>query len=264
MGDVGQPTMLAPALVGVDAVVHLVALARDNSGGADLERVNTEGTGNVIAAMTAADVSRLVHLSAMGVVDDPSLHYASSKARADAAVRASSLRWTMLKPSLLWGERDGFFNLVASLVRISPGIVPVPGGRASRFQPLAVADLARVVVACLERDDTVGHSYDLGGPEYWTYREMVAEVVAAMGRKRFLLTLPLPLVKAVARTSELLHLPFPVASDQLRQLAFDNAAGLGDVERDFGFAPASMRGKLGYLRKGRKQQEPTASPGAPG
>ena len=188
IGDIGQPSTLAPALAGVDAVVHLVAIPRDNSGGADLERVNTEGTHNVIAAMTAAGVSRLVHLSAMGVVDDPSLHYASSKAQADAAVRASSLRWTILKPSLLWGERDGFFNIVASLVRISPGIVPVPGGRASRFQPLGVDDLARVVVGCLERDDTVGHSYDLGGPEYWTYREMVAEVIAAMGKKRVLLT----------------------------------------------------------------------------
>jgi uncharacterized protein YbjT (DUF2867 family) len=260
VGDIGQPSTLAPVLAGVDAVVHLVAIPRDTSGGADLRRVNTEGTQNVVAAMTAAAVSRLVHLGAMGVVDEPSLHYASSKAQAEAAVRASSLRWTILKPSLLWGERDGFFNIVASLVRYSPGVVPVAGGRPSRFQPFSVDELARVVVSCLERDDTIGHDYDLGGPEYWTYREMVAEVITAMGKKRAILTLPLPLIKAVARTSELLHLPFPVASDQLRQLAFDNAAGLGDVERDFGFAPRSMRGSLGYLRLGRKHQEPNGNP----
>jgi NADH dehydrogenase len=118
------------------------------------------------------------------------------------------------------------------------------------------------VVSCVEREETVGHAYDLGGPEYWTYREMVAEVITAMGRKRAILTMPLPLIKAVARSSEVLRLPFPVATDQLRQLAFDNAAGLGDVERDFSFAPRSMHGSLGYLRQGRKQQEPIRSPAA--
>ena len=257
VGDVNQPQTLSPALAGVDAVVHLVALPRDNSGGADLERVNTKGTRNVIAAMAAAGVERLVHLGAMGVVDDPNLHYAGSKARAEAAVRTSTSRWTILKPSLLWGERDGFFNIVAGLVRTSPGIVPVPGGRLSKFQPLSVEDLARAVVSCLERDETIGRSYDLGGPDYWTYRQMVAEVITAMGKRRRIVTMPLPLIKVVARTSEMLHLPFPVASDQLRQLAFDNAAGLGDVERDFGFAPRSMKGSLGYLRQGRKGQEPS-------
>ena len=183
-GDVTDPATLAPALAGVDAVVHLVALPRDRGDGGQLARVNTEGTRALVAAMTEAGVRRLVHLGALGVTDDPELHYASSKARAEAIVASSDLDWTILKPSLLWGERDGFFNIVADLVRLSPGIVPVPGDGMSRFQPLAVDDLARAVRLSLEDPRHVGRAYELGGPRFWTYREITAEVCTAMHRRR--------------------------------------------------------------------------------
>ncbi len=181
-------------------------------------RVNTEGTRNLVATMAAAGVRRLVHLGALGVADDPALHYASSKARAEALVAASGLDWTILKPSLLWGERDGFFNIVADLVRLSPGIVPVPGDGNSRFQPLAAADLARAVRIGLEDPAHVGRVHELGGPRYWTYREISAEVCAAMRKRRAILPMPIPLIRLVAGASEVVHLPFPVATDQLRQL----------------------------------------------
>ncbi len=255
-GDVTEPGSLPAAVRGADAVVHLVAIARDLNGGKDLERVNTGGTANVLAAMQTEGVARLVHLGAMGVVDDPSLHYARSKARAEAMVAGSGLDWTMLKPSLMWGERDGFFNVIASLVRTSPGVVPVPARQRSRFQPLAVDDLARVIVLALERDGTTGKAFDLGGPDFWTYEQMVREVLTAMSARRAVLPMPLALIKLVARTAEAVHLPFPVASDQLRQLAFDNASGLDVVQRDWGFTPRPMAGNLGYLRQKIAKQEP--------
>ncbi len=102
-GDVTRPESLPAALAGVDAVVHLVAIPRDLRGGADLRLVNTEGTRAVVVAMQAAGVRRLVHMGAMGVQDDPALHYASSKAKAEALVRDSGLDWTILKPSLQFG-----------------------------------------------------------------------------------------------------------------------------------------------------------------
>lgn len=260
-GDVTEPGTLPAALEGIDAVVHVAAIPRDRTDGRDLERVNTGGTTNVLAAMKDAGVTRLIHLGAMAVRDDPNLHYGRSKARAEAAVAGSDLRWTTLKPSLMWGERDGFFNIIASLVRMSPGLVPVPAGQKARFQPFAVDDLARVVVQSLERDDTIGRAYDLGGPDLWTYEEMVREVIAAMGARRALLPLPLALVKLVARTAEAVRLPFPVASDQLRQLAFDNASDTDVVQRDWGFAPQPMKGNLGYLRQKPARQEPVTVPG---
>jgi uncharacterized protein YbjT (DUF2867 family) len=255
-GDIGDPASLVRAATGVDAIVHLVAIPRDRNGGRDLERINLGGTRAMIDAARTSGVERFIHLGAMGVRDDPSLHYAQSKARAEAAVRGSVLRWTILKPSLLWGEHDGFFNILASLVRYSPGIVPLPAGQHARYQPLSVDDLARIVATCVDRDDTVGQSYDLGGPDYWTYRDMLQEVIHAMGRRRFLLPMPLPVVKFVARASEALRLPFPVASDQLRQLAFDNAADLDGVPTAFGFQPRPMAGNLAYLRRKLRDQEP--------
>jgi NADH dehydrogenase len=259
-GDVTEAETLPAAVRGTDAVVHLVAIARDWNGGKDLERINTVGTTNVLAAMHAEGVKRLIHLGAMGVKDDPNLHYSRSKARAEAAVAASGLDWTTLKPSLMWGERDGFFNVIASLVRTSPGVVPVAAGQRSRFQPLDVDDLARVVVMAVERPETVGHAFDLGGPDFWTYEQMVREVLTAMGARRAILPMPLPLIKLVARSAETVHLPFPVASDQLRQLAFDNASELDVVQRDWGFTPRSMGGNLGYLKAKPRAQEPVSTP----
>lgn len=255
-GDVTDAATLGAAMAGVDAVVHLVAIPRDRDGGASLRLVNTEGTRNVIEAMKASGVRRLVHLGGMGIEDDPALHFASSKAKGEALVRDSDLDWTILKPSLMWGERDGFFNILAGLVRTSPGIVPVPGDGGARFQPIAVLECARIVGIALGDDATVGRAFDLGGPRYWTYKEIVREVMAAMGAKRAIVGVPVPLISLVARTGEALRIPFPVASDQLRQLRLDNITErLDAVEADFGFAPTDMAGQLGYLRRKPKDQD---------
>jgi uncharacterized protein YbjT (DUF2867 family) len=255
-GDVVRPETLPAALAGVDAVVHLTAIPRDFSGGAELRLVNTEGTRNVVAAAGVAGVRRLVHLGALGVEDDPRLHYASSKARGEAIVRDSDLDWTILKPSLLWGERDGFFNILAGLVRISPGVVPVPGRGDSRFQPLAVSDLARAVVRCVEDPATIGQVYELGGPRVWTYREILAEVLSAMGARRLVIPMPIPLIRLVAGSAELVRVPFPVATDQLRQLALDNVGPIDGYRAAFGVGPLDMAGNLGYLRRRLRDQEP--------
>jgi uncharacterized protein YbjT (DUF2867 family) len=259
--DVTDAASLPAALAGIDAVVHLVAIPRDRDGGASLRLVNTEGTRNLVAAMERAGVRRLVHLGALGVEDDPRLHYASSKARAEALVAASSLDWTIVRPSLMWGERDGFFNVIAGLVRMSPGVVPVPGDGGSRFQPLAVMDLARILALCLERPDTVSGTFDVGGPRTWTYREITREVVRAMGARRAIVPMPLPLISLVAGSSERLGLPFPVATDQLRQLKLDNVTTPDSVERAFGFQPTDMAGQLGYLRRKPRDQDRVATTG---
>ena len=255
-GDVTRPGTLPAALEGVDAVLHLVAIPRDWNGGADLRLVNTEGTRNIVEAARTARVRRFVHNGGLGVADDPQLHFASSKAKAEKLVAASGLDWTIFKPSLLFGPRDGFFNIIANLVRISPGVVPVPGDGKSRFQPLAVADLARVFRLAFERPETAGRTYELGGPRYWTYREITREVIAAMGRRRAIIPVPVPLIGLVAGAAELLHLPFPVATDQLRQLKLENIGPLDAVEREFGFAPQAMEGQLGYLQRKKRDQDP--------
>ena len=101
-----------------------------------------------------------------------------------ALVRASGLDWTILSPSLLFGPRDGFFNILAGLVRLSPGVTPITGRGEARFQPLAIEDLARIVVRVLADPATTGTEYLLGGPRTWTYREIMGEVLRGMGTRR--------------------------------------------------------------------------------
>ena len=250
IGHVDDRQSLDAAMLGCDAVVHLVALPRDWSDGADLERVNALGTAYVVAAAEAAGAKRFIHLGALGVEERAELHYATSKARGEAHVRASSLEWTILKPSLIWGERDGFFNIVAALVKIPLPAVPVPGNGKSRFQPVWVGDVARAIVQALgDSTGTTRRSFELGGPRYWTYAEITREVARALGKRRLIIPMPVPLISLVARISEAIRLPFPVATDQLRQLALDNIGAIDGVERELGFVPVDMGGRLGYLKR---------------
>ena len=134
-----------------------------------------------------------------------------------ALVRESGLDWTILAPSLLFGPRDGFFNILADLVRMSPGIVPVTGKGDARFQPLAIEDLGRAAAQVLGDPGSIGREYQLGGPRYWTYKEIMQEVLRGMGRKRALVPMPVALIRLVAGTMEALRIKaFPVATDQLR------------------------------------------------
>ena len=255
IGDVTRSDTLPGALAGVDAVLHLAAVPRDWDGGATLRLVNTEGTRNLLRAASDARVRRFVHLGALGVVDDPDLHYGSSKVKGMALVRESGLDWTILSPSLLFGPRDGFFNILADLVRMSPGIVPITGRGDARFQPLAISDLARAVVQAFADPATVGREYPMGGPRYWTYREIVEEVLRGMDRRRVLVPVPVALIRLVASASEKVRLPFPVATDQLRQLKHDNIGPLVSVVDGFGFEPRPMEGGLTHLRQKLKEQE---------
>ena len=256
LGDVTSPETLPPALERADAVLHLAAIARDWDGGATLRLVNTEGTRNILAAASTAGVRRFVHLGALGVIDDPDLHYGGSKAKAMALVRDSGLDWTILSPSLLFGPRDGFFNILAGLVRMSPGVVPITGKGDARFQPLAIGDLAKAAVIALGDDGSVGREYLLGGPRHWTYREIMEEVLRGMDARRLLVPMPVALIRLVAGASEAIRLPFPVATDQLRQLKYDNTGPLDAVRTSFGFEPQPMEGGLGHLRRKAKDQEP--------
>jgi NADH dehydrogenase len=259
VGDITKPDTLTAALAGVDAVHHLAAIPRDRDGGASLRLVNTEGTRNLVEAARTAGVRRFVHQGALGVADEPDLHYASSKAKGEALVAASDLDWTILKPSLLWGPGDGFFNIIAGLVRMSPGLVPVPGRGDSRFQPIAAADLGMIHARAVADPGTIRGTYELGGPRTWTYREITEEVLRGMGARRIIIPMPVPLIRLVAGTAEAVGLPFPVATDQLRQLGLDNVGPPDGVARAFGFEPRDMSGQLGYLRQKPRDQDPATA-----
>ena len=243
--DVATGRGLDAALAGADAVVHLAAIPRQSKG-RSFEEVNVRGTQRVVESARRAGVQRLVHLSVLGVTDDPRLAYLSSKWRGEQAVRDGGIDWVVLRPSLMFGPGDGFFNLVrVTLKWWSPGVVAIPGKGDARFQPLAVDDLAKAVLLCIADADRAGTVYELGGPEWWTYRQIVDEVMRVTGMRRLKLGLPIPLISALTAVTDRVLPIFPVSHDQISSLQRPNSTEIGAFERAFGFAPRSM--DLSYL-----------------
>lgn len=239
---------LDTALAGADAVVHLAAIPRE-SGGRRFDEVNVRGTQRVVRAAENAGIKRFVHLSALGVIDDPKLGYLNSKWRGEQAVRESSLDWVVIRPSLLFGKGDGFFNLIRTTLRWwSPGIVAIPGKGDARFQPLSVDDLAIAVEKSLTDPDRASSVYELGGPEHVTYNEIVNEVMGVTGMKRFKLGMPIPLISALTSVTDKILPIFPVSHDQISSLQRPNYTDPDAFERAFGVVPRRL--DLSYLRSG--------------
>jgi uncharacterized protein YbjT (DUF2867 family) len=243
--DVTTGAGLAAALAGVDAVVHLAAIPRESKG-RTFEEVNVEGTRRVVEVAREAGVRRFVHLSVLGVAEDPRLAYLQSKWRGEQAVRDSDLDWVVLRPSLMFGQGDGFFSLVRTTLKWwSPGIVVIPGDGSARFQPLAVDDLAIAVERSILDAERAGSVYEIGGPRWVTYREIVDEVMRVTGMKRLKLGMPIPLLSALTSVTDRILPIFPVSHDQIASLQRPNYTEIDAFERAFGVKPRPF--DLSYL-----------------
>lgn len=238
---------LEAALAGADAVVHLAAIPRE-TGGRTFEAVNVRGTQRVVEAAQRIGVRRLVHLSVLGVADDKKLAYLYSKWRGEEAVRSSDLDWVVLRPSLMFGTGDGFFNLVKTTLRWwSPGVVAIPGNGDARFQPLSVDDLAIAVEKSLTDADRSRSVYELGGPAYLSYRDIVTEVMRVTGMRRLKVGVPIPLISAMTAVTDRVLPIFPVSHDQIASLQRPNYTELDAFERAFGVKPRPI--DLSYLAR---------------
>ncbi|MBE3590771.1 MAG: complex I NDUFA9 subunit family protein [Firmicutes bacterium] len=249
VADVRDRAALERALEGAEAVVHLVAVIRER-GGATFHTVNVEGTRNVVAAAERQGVRRIVHVSALGVRDDPHLRYVYSKWLGEQAVRESRLQWTVLRPSVMFGEGFGFLDRIVQSLRMTPPpFVPLPAGGRTRFQPIAADDVARCIVASLADEAHAGRVYELGGPERLTYREILERVMEALGLRRLPVPVPVWLMRPVVPVMARLLPDPPVTADELAQLAFDNVTDPDSVRRAFGFEPLAMTtDAIAYLR----------------
>jgi NADH dehydrogenase len=248
-GDVMQPLGLADAVRQADAVVHLVGIIREfPRRGITFERLHTGATEHVLGAAREAGVSRFLHMSALGTGPRARSRYHRTKWAAEEAVRASGLGWTIFRPSVIFGPGDGFVSLIAQLVRWFP-VVPVVGDGRNRFQPVAVADVAEVFARALERPLTVGQTFEIGGPQAYTFDEIVDEVGAALGRRRIpKLHHPVALMAPIVRLLE--HAPlFPLTSDQLSMMGEGSTCDPGPFARAFEITPAPFAAAIrSYLR----------------
>lgn len=228
LGRVGQihavqanlryPTSVEAAMRDAAVAINLVGILFER-GQQRFSQVQADGAGQVARA-AAAGGARLIHVSAIGAdADSPSL-YARSKAAGEEAVRSATPAAVILRPSIVFGPEDDFFNRFASLARFAP-VLPLVGGGETRFQPVFVGDVAQAVLKAVDGKAKAGTTYELGGPEVKTFREILEFVLATIERRRLLVPVPFGLAKLKAYVLQFLPKP-PLTPDQVDLLRVDN------------------------------------------
>ena len=265
LGDVGQivpvqanvryPASLVAACDGANAVINLVAVL--SSGGAQtFEALHVFGAGAVARAAREAGATRFVHMSAIGADKQSKSAYARTKAEGEERVGVEFPGASIVRPSVVFGPEDDFFNRFAALARFSP-VLPLIGGGHTRFQPVYAGDVAAAVGRLLDADVAPGRTFELGGPEVVTLRQVMEMTARIMGRTRLMVPVPWPI--AVMQGAILQLLPKPLLTmDQVELLRHDNvvsgeAEAEGRTLKGLGIAPTSMAAIVpSYLYRYRK------------
>jgi uncharacterized protein YbjT (DUF2867 family) len=247
--SVSDPGAVARAVAGADLVVNLVGILHERKPG-DFQRLQAEGAGTVARLAAEAGVERLVQISAIGADPASPSQYGRTKAAGEAAVRAAFPGAVILRPSIVFGPEDQFFNRFAGMARLLP-FMPVVAG-ATRFQPVYVGDVADAVIAAATRDDAVGQTYELGGPRAISFRDLLRFILDTTGHRRPMIDMPDGLVRLQARLSEYLPNP-PLTRDQLVMLQRDNVVAPGAKGlAELGIAAKSVEAVVpGYLARFR-------------
>lgn len=261
LGRVGQvtavqanlryPESAAAALRGADAVINLVGVLAEG-GRQSFEAVHGFGAGVVGKAAAAAGVSNVVHVSAIGADAESTAAYARTKARGEQAIREAVPQTIIFRPSVVFGPEDDFFNRFARMARVLP-VLPLIGA-GTKFQPVFVGDIAQAVADALDGKAKAGTTYELGGPEVASFRDLVGFVCDQTGRKRLLIDLPFSAGRAMALSTEvasklslgLFPAMLTTTRDQVEMLRTDNvvseaAKAEGRTLEGLAIAPESFR-----------------------
>ena len=236
--NVSDQDQVAAALAGADAAVNLTGILFQG-GGQSFTGVHVEGAGNIAKAAAAAGVKALVHVSAIGADVDAPSRYAKSKGEGEARVREAFAGATILRPSLVFGPEDGFFNKFAWLARLSP-VLPLIGGGHTKFQTVFVGDVASAIVESIEDASTHAKIYELGGPSVYSFKELMQIVLRETERKRLLV--PVPFFLATLKAFFLQFLPGTLLTpDQVTLLKSDNVVSPDALTlADLGIVPDSL------------------------
>jgi len=261
MGAVGQIQLMqanvrhrpsvAEALKGADAVINLVGILHQE-GGQSFARVQAMGAETIAALAADAGIENFVHVSSIGAARGSDSLYAKTKGIGEEAVRRYLPAATILRPSIIFGAEDEFFNKFATVFGLIPPFVPLPlliGGGKTRFQPVYVDDVADAVCAALSRADAAGKVFELGGPRIYTFRDLLELIMSETGKKRILWPVPFSIAPALGFFGEALGaLPFldpPITRDQIRLLKRDNVVSDGALTlADLGVAPETLEAVL--------------------
>ncbi len=254
--DIKDDESVARALSGAGMAVNLVGILYE-SGKQKFDALQAEAAGRIAWSAKAKGVDRLVHVSAIGADAESPAKYASTKAEGEAAVLDAFPEAVILRPSIIFGSGDGFFNRFAAMAKFSPAL-PLLGGGHTRMQPVYVDDVADAVCSALEDTSTSGKTYELGGPKTYSFKELMEIVLLETRRKRILAPIPWAIARLQGRVLGMLPAPL-LTLDQVRMLETDNvvsetATSENRTIEDLGITPKSVEAIVpGYLWMYRRQ-----------
>jgi len=265
LGRVGQihavqanlryPASVEAAMRGADVAINLVGILAP-TGAQTFNAVQAEGAGAVANAAAAA-AARIVHVSAIGANENSPSHYARSKAAGEKAVLSTLPTATIFRPSVVFGPEDEFTNRFATLAQMSPAL-PLIGGGLTKLQPVYVGDVATAIANAVEGKARAGATYELGGPEVLTMREVMELILSTIERKRMLITLPFGLARLQAMFLQFAPGALKLTPDQVELLRSDNvvseaAKAAGLTLEGLGIVPDSLEAIMPqYLWRFRK------------
>jgi uncharacterized protein YbjT (DUF2867 family) len=272
LGDVGQievvqanvrnAASVARALDGAEACVNLVGVLYE-TGRQGFQAIHYMGAKTVAEAAARAGITNFVQMSALGADADSPSKYARTKAMGEEVVRAAIPSAVIVRPSVVFGQDDAFFNKFAFLATISP-VLPLIGGGETKFQPVSVADVALAIAKLLSDPDAAGRTYELGGPGVFTFKALLRFLTTEIGRPRVLVPVPWFAARLLGRAAGLASFIVapPLTADQVEMLKVDNvvtpgAPGLAEL----GIEPQTIEAVTpGYLYRYRKGGQYAAQP----
>ena len=261
MGDVGQvvpvqanlrhPGSIERAVAGADAVVTSVGVLYEG-GTQTFAALHVNGPARVAQLAAAAGVKRLLHVSAIGADPESPSKYGRSKAAGEIRVRDAFPGASIVRPSIVFGPEDSFFNRFANMARYAPAL-PLIGGGETKFQPVYVGDVAQAMYAMLQDERWAGKTVELGGPRVYSFKQLMQLICEVTGRRRFLLPVPFGLMRPFAAVAGLAPVP-PITVDQLDQLTVDNLVAEDALKlADLGIEPRGVEAVVPtYLARYRR------------
>src|SRR6266849_354311 len=241
-GATTSPDSLGAAVQGVDTIVHAACLTADRkqSTGNEYEKTNVQGTASLIKVAKKAGVKRIIEIGGLGTTPDKPGSYMQGRYLAEKMLKESGLDWTIIQPSVLFGKGAPFIKGLTDLIRTSP-VVPLIGGGKVMFQPIYVEDVVTVIIKVLEDPArTTGKTYTIGGPQYYSFTQIIDALLHAMHKSRVKAYAPTLLVGVGAAVMEAVLPRPPLTSAAMALFSFNNTTDLNSVERDFAFTPMSF------------------------
>ncbi len=234
---------LLKATRGVDTIIHAAFITADRkqSPGNHYYDTNVTGTENLVRAAKENGVGRIIEVSGLGTKPDKPGSYMQGRYQAEQMVKESGLQWTIIQPSVLFGKNAPFIKGLTDLIKTSP-VVPLIGGGGLKFQPILVDDVVSVILKVLEDPEaSQNKTYTIGGPEYYTFKQVIDVLMKTMRLSRLELPAPTLLVGIGAAVMEAVLPKPPLTKAAMTLFSFNNTTALDSVKRDFDFQPVSFK-----------------------